>query len=133
MELAAALHHSRGGGPATHDGLRAQKAASVGEEPGTQHYKLDDDESVPELGGGRPDPVLDPGPPAGGMRHSGVGYEILLDVRVPRLGQDWGELPAADEELAVRRHLAQAIMRSPGGAQALEFRACGEDHALQVH
>ena len=51
------------------------------EEPGTQHFFLDDD-SVPELsGGGRPDPVWDPGPPVvGGERHSGVGFEVLLDV-----------------------------------------------------
>ena len=43
---------------------------------------------MPELSGGRPDPVLDPGPPVVGERHSGVGYEILLDVRVPQLGRD---------------------------------------------
>ena len=33
MELAAALHHSRGGGPGTHDGLRAQTTASSGTRP----------------------------------------------------------------------------------------------------
>ena len=30
MELAAALHHSWGGGLGTHEGLRAQKTASAG-------------------------------------------------------------------------------------------------------
>ena len=43
---------------------------------------------MPELRGERPDPVLDPGPPVVGERHSGVGYEILLDVRVPQLDRD---------------------------------------------
>ena len=110
MELAAALHHSWGGGPVTHDGPRAQKAASGGgarvdvhgeapdeapppHEPDTQYYGLNDDDSVPELSGGRPDPVLDPGPPVVGERHSGVGYEILLDVRVPQLNRDIKEFP----------------------------------------
>ena len=58
------------------------------QEPGTQHFKLDDEDSVPELSGLRPDPVLDPGPPVVGERHSGVGFEILHDVHVPQLGRD---------------------------------------------
>ena len=41
------------------------------QEPGTQHFKLDDEDSVPELSGLRPDPVLDPGPPVVGERHNG--------------------------------------------------------------
>ena len=61
------------------------------QEPGTQHFKLDDEDSVPELSGLRPDLVLDPGPPVVGERHSGVGYEILLDVRVPQLDRDLTE------------------------------------------
>ena len=63
------------------------------QEPGTQHFKLDDEDSVPELSGLRPDPVLDPEPPVVGERHSGVGYEILLDVRVPQLDRDLTVLP----------------------------------------
>ena len=43
---------------------------------------------MPELSGLRPDPVLDLGPPVVGERHSGVGFEILLDVHVPQLGRD---------------------------------------------
>ena len=109
MELAVALHHSWGGGPATHDGPRAQKAASRGgarvdvhgeapdeapppEEPGTQYYGFDDNDSVPELSGGRPGPVLDPGPPVAGMgRHTGEAFELVLDPVVPQLGRDLAE------------------------------------------
>ena len=41
---------------------------------------------MPELGGGRPAPVLEPRPPEGMGRHTGVGYEVLLNVRVPQMG-----------------------------------------------
>ena len=55
------------------------------EEPGTQYYGLDDDDSVPELSGGRPGPVLDPGPPVAGMgRHTGEAFELVLDVPLCR-------------------------------------------------
>ena len=71
MALAAALHHSRDVGPVTYNALWSQKTARArgwvrgalhGEdpeapttqEPSTQHFFLDDD-SVPELGGMRPD------------------------------------------------------------------------------
>ena len=56
------------------------------QEPGTEHFKLDDEDSVPELSGLRPDPVLDPGPPVVGERHCGVGYED--SSRRPR-GRSW--------------------------------------------
>ena len=51
---------------------------------------------MPELGGGRPAPVLEPRPPEGMGRHTGVGYEVLLDVRVPQMGAQEAEraLPA---------------------------------------
>ena len=62
------------------------------EEPGTQYYGLDDDDSVPELSGGRPGPVLDPGPPVAGMgRHTGEAFELVLDPVVPQLGRDLAE------------------------------------------
>ena len=51
---------------------------------------------MPELGGGRPAPVLEPRPPEEIGRHTGVGYEVLLDVRVPQMGAQEAEraLPA---------------------------------------
>ena len=52
--------------------------------PGTQYFTMDE-ESVPELGG-----------PEAGVRHSGVGFEVLLDVRVPQLGREVVEEPSAD-------------------------------------
>ena len=133
MELAAALPHSWGGGPATHDGPRAQKAASGGgaredvhgeapeeapppEEPGTQFFTIDDD-SVPELGGGRPDPVRDPGPPQEGMgRHTGEAFELVLDPVVPQLGRDLTVLP----DVPARRFLERAEeMRSKYGEEVV--------------
>ena len=75
------------------------------EEPGTQYYGLDDDDSVPELSGGRPGPVLDPGPPVAGMgRHTGEAFELVLDPVVPQLGRDLTVLP----DLAARRFLERA-------------------------
>ena len=64
------------------------------EEHGTQYYGLDDDDSVPELSGGRPGPVLDPGPPVAGLRrHTGEAFELVLDPVVPQLGRDIMEEP----------------------------------------
>ena len=64
------------------------------EEHGTQYYGLDDDDSVPELSGGRPGPVLDPGPPVAGLRrHMGEAFELVLDPVVPQLGRDLTVLP----------------------------------------
>ena len=60
---------------------------------GTTTQKPGDDECVPVLGGGRPAPVLEPRPPEGMGRHTGVGYEVLLDVRVPQLGRRLVEPP----------------------------------------
>ena len=39
------------------------------QEPGTRFYEMDDDESVPELGGGRRAPLGEPRPQAGHERH----------------------------------------------------------------
>ena len=49
---------------------------------------------MPEPGGRRPDPVRDPGPPQAGLgRHAGVGFEVLLDVRVPQYAREVDEEP----------------------------------------
>ena len=95
MALAESTHHSAqrqktaraGEGESEMKYTAEDRRTTTPQEPGTQHFFLDD-ESVPELGGGRPDPVRDPGPPVVGVRHDGVGFEILLDVRVPQLGRD---------------------------------------------
>ena len=62
----------------------------------------EDDVSVLELGGGRPAPVLEPRPPEWMGRHGGVGYEVLLDVRVPRLGAAFTETTLPDFLRVVR-------------------------------
>ena len=81
--------------------------------------------------GRRPDPVQDPGPQVTGERHSGVACEVLLDVRGPLLGPDWGDVPAEVEELAARRRLHEALLRTPGGKQALleAMRKCEQEEA----
>ena len=67
MELAAALHHSWGGGLGTHEGLRAQKTASAGP---AEYFELSR-------------------PQERDRRHTGVGYEIAqnLVVPVPQMGE----------------------------------------------
>ena len=87
------------------------------QEPGTQHFFLDD-ESVPELGGGRPDPVQDPGPLVVEVRHDGVGFEILLDVRVPQVDRGQVEefreavIKAFEKEEMMRIH-SKLLARIP--------------------
>ena len=90
MELAAALHHSWGGGLVTHDGPRAQKTASAGL---AEYFELSSDDGRP-AGGERPAALLEPRPQERDRRHTGVGYEIAqnLEVPVPQMGE---QLPAA--------------------------------------
>ena len=73
----------------------------------------------------------DPGPQVAGERHSGVANEVLLDVRGPLLGRDWGDVPAEVEELAARRRLHEALLRTPDGKQALveAMRKCEQEEA----
>ena len=103
MALATFQHHSaprgqrtaraREGGSETKNTAEDRRTPPP-EEPGTQYYGLDDDDSVPELSGGRPGPVLDPGPPVAGMRrHTGEACELVLDPVVPQLGRDIMEEP----------------------------------------
>ena len=87
------------------------------EESGTQYYGLDDDDSVPELSGGRPGPVLDPGPPVAGMRrHTGEAYELVLDPWVPQLGRDIMEEPGQGAQTFVEHWetLARLAGLNPG-------------------
>ena len=85
MELAAALHHSWGGGLETHEGLRAQKTASTGP---AEYFELSSDDGRP-AGGERPAALLEPRPQGKVERHTGVGYELVLrlDVPVPQMGE----------------------------------------------
>ena len=85
MELAAALHHSWGGGLGTHEGLRAQKTASAGP---AEYFELSSDDGRP-AGGERPAALLEPRPQERDRRHTGVGYEIAqnLVVPVPQMGE----------------------------------------------
>ena len=104
MALAECMHHSaqrpekaRAGGRVREE-LHGEAPEELPlQEPGTQYYAMTpEDWCVPELGGGRPAPVLEPRPPEGMGRHTGVGYEVLLDVRVPKMGAQDAEraLPA---------------------------------------
>ena len=85
MELAAAFHHSWGGGPGTHEGLRAQKTASAGP---AEYFELSSDDGRP-AGRERPAALLEPRPQERDRRHTGVGYEIAqnLVVPVPQMGE----------------------------------------------
>ena len=87
------------------------------EEHGTQYYGLDDDDSVPELSGGRPGPVLDPGPPVAGLRrHTGEAFELVLDPVVPQLGRDIMEEPGQGAQTFVEHweELARLAGLNPG-------------------
>ena len=85
MELAAALHHSWGGGLETRVGLRAQKTASAGP---AEYFELSSDDGRP-AGGERPAALLEPRPQGMMERHAGVGYELVhrLEVPVPQMGE----------------------------------------------
>ena len=85
MELAAALHHSWGGGLETHEGQRAQNTASAGP---AEYYELFSDDGRP-AGEERPAALLEPRPQERDWRHTGVGFEIAqnLEVPVPQMGE----------------------------------------------
>ena len=85
MELAAALHHSWGGGLETYKGLRAQKTASAGP---AEYFELSSDDGRP-AGGERPAALLEPRPQGEVQRHAGIGYELAqnLDVPVLQMGE----------------------------------------------
>ena len=54
------------------------------QEPSTQLFKLDDEDSVPELRGTRPDRLVDVRPQTRLGRHGGIGYELMLSTAVPQ-------------------------------------------------
>ena len=93
MALAAAIHHSRDVGPRARGWVRSalhgeDREAPTSQEPGTQHFFLDDD-SVPELGGTRPDRLFEVRPQERDQRHTvdqivdAVPGLPTLDVPVP--------------------------------------------------
>ena len=73
---------------------------------------------MPELGGMRPDRLVDVRSQAGDERHGGVGWELVIDTSVPQLGRDLGG--ASAEETEVLRCLHVTLMHAPGGPQMLE-------------
>ena len=97
MAMATVMHHSykvhaENGAPRSQDnatrGGRWVRGARRGQgpeaptpqEPGTQHCTLDDDDSVPELGGSRPDRLADVRPQEGIRRHTVEQMEDCLAV-----------------------------------------------------
>ena len=60
MELAAALHHSRDGGPGSHNALRGQKAASSGEKVENETHNVLRHQTTPPPGE-RPGILAEPG------------------------------------------------------------------------
>ena len=75
VELAAALHHSWGGGLETNEGLWAQKTAKAGP---AEYFELSSDNGRP-AGGERPAALLEPWPQERDRWHTGVGFELVLD------------------------------------------------------
>ena len=53
----------------------------------TVYFRMDDDGEMHSAGGRAP-ALLEPRPQLGLQRHTGVGFELLLDVQVPQLGRD---------------------------------------------
>ena len=68
MELAAALHHSWGGGLGTHEGLRAQKTASAGP---AEYFELSSDDGRTAGGERAAGALLEPRPQERDRRHTG--------------------------------------------------------------
>ena len=123
MALTAALRHSRDVGPVTYNALRSQKTAKAGEwvqgalhgedleaptpqEPGTQHFFLDDD-SVPELGGVRPDRLFEVRPQERDHRRTVVQI-VDNTLTVPSCAAD-GESTGADVPAAHIPELAIVV------------------------
>ena len=89
--------------------------ALLPQEPGTQHFLLDDDDSVPELGGSRPDriaTVLTAG--GGSAAHRGA------DRRRSPSGASSRRSCAADGGTAAGRH---ALLRLPSACSRAGYRS----------
>ena len=138
MELTAALHHSRGGGPETHEGLQAQQTASAGP---AEYFDLNSDDGRP-AGGVRPAALEEPRPQEGTRRHTGEVYELVLDPVVPQLDRAIPEQPDAllhrflaayelvgrelglDRSLSIRDAVSQAVREQ---AAEHEVRECEQE------
>ena len=82
------------------------------EESGTQHYTMEEDESVPELGG-RPAPLVEPRPQEEIRRHKGVGFELVLDPVVPQLGQELVDEPTVVSQPEFQQHSVEQNVDIP--------------------
>ena len=106
--------------------------ALLPQEPGTQHFTLDDDDSVPELGGSRPDPLCEVRPQERVQQHP-VDQIVdtapalpILDVPVPLMGEQLVDVlrffdtlcPVAEQVIAVPKISLEdvpmrAVLRDP--------------------
>ena len=134
MALSEMKHHTSRGqkmdraGGWVRDALHGQvPEAPTPHEPGTQHFKLDDEDSVPELGGTRPDRLVDVRPQEGTRRHGGIGYELVLATAVPQLGAQEAEcaLPAFLKQQKEEEEAAEV-----GADEGDRRESHGEDSAL---
>ena len=94
MELAAALHHSRDArSDVAHGALRGQKTASSGM---------------------RPEPLGEVSEPQAGIRrHTGVGFELVLDSVVPQLAREDERQVAEEWVELVDEHTGKAYFWNP--------------------
>ena len=88
--------------------------ALLSHEPGTQHFTLDDDDSVPELGGSRPDRLYEVRPQERVLRHT---VEQTVDIAP--------ELPALDALVP------QMVEQLEDVLQIVDLCPCAGDRSAQ--
>ena len=115
MALAESQHHTSRGQKTTRagGGVRGAVHGEVSEallphEPGTQHFSLDDDDSVPELGGSRPDRLYEVRPQEQVQRRT---VEQIVDCvpEVPLLDAPVPQMVMVDQLVEVLRPLDTVV------------------------
>ena len=111
--------HGDRGRPGQGRGAREEIHGSAPEDAppqaaGVQYFAMDTGEDVEEApAAGRPAPLLEVRPQEGLRRHTGVGFELVLDLVVPQLGRELVEVPTVVSQPEFQQHSAEQNVDIP--------------------
>ena len=115
--LATYQHHSAPRGQKTArtgGGAREELHGCAPEDALPQYFATDTGEDVGEApAAGRPAPLLEVRPQEGLRRHTGVGFEVVLDPVVPQLGRELVKVPTVVSQPEFQQHSAEQNVDIP--------------------